>query len=117
MTRRKAMKVFLGLFGLGGIAGCGGGMNEGESAFATTPTLRIRVRLYQTERAVRIPRGSTVLAAISRRPFYYQQREDGMTIIKGICGHWRYAVNDIEPRLYAGNYRLTSNCRLDLYLL
>jgi hypothetical protein len=109
--------MVLGLIGLGGIAGCGEGMNEGESVLATTPTLRIRVRLNQTtERTVRIPQGSTVLTAI-KRSFSYQRRDDGLTVINGTAGHWQYAVNTIEPRIYAGNYRLNTNCRLDLRLL
>lgn len=128
MTRREAVKrLLLGLFGTGGItavAGCAGGQNEQEKTLATTQTLRIRIRLRvnrkTTKRKVRIPRGSTVLAAIVEA-FGYERREDGTifgtTIINGIRGHWRYAVNNIEPRVYAGSYRLTSNCRLDLRLI
>jgi hypothetical protein len=108
--------MVLGLIGLGGAAGCGGGMNEGESTLATTSILRIRVRVNQTERTIRIPRGSTVLAAI-KQAFTYRHRADGTTVISGIRGHWRYTVNNIEPHVYAGSYHLYNNCRIDLSLL
>lgn len=116
MTRREVAQMVLGLIGLGGAAGCGGGMNEGESALATTPTLRIRVRVNQTERTIRIPRGSTILTAI-KQSFSYRRRRDGLTIINGTAGHWRYTVNNIEPHVYAGSYHLYNNCRIDLSLL
>ncbi len=120
MTRREAARLLI-LYGLGGttvITGCGGGINEDENVLGNTPKIEVKVCLNQTtETTVKIPRGSTVLTAIRRRPFYYHQSDDGTTIINGIRGPWRYAINGIEPRVYAGDYRLTTNCRLDLRLI
>lgn len=118
MTRREAARLLLvGVGGMTVITGCGGGITKGENVLSTIPTLDVVVRLNQTaERTVRIRQGRTVVAVI-RRAFPDYHREGGLTVINGVRGHWRYAVNGIEPRVYAGNYRLTSNCRLDLRLL
>lgn len=129
MIRRRFLQELLAPLGLSAsavIAGCAGGESGQERTLVTTAILRIRIRLNNgVEKIIRVPRGSTVLAAIRCRPFYYHQSDDGMTIIKDIRGHWRYTVNDSEPRyetgqryrISAGDYRLISNCRLDLYLL
>ncbi len=114
MERREFLE-WLGVVGLVAIGtvttGCGGGVTSTSTkSFQTKISLNGKAR-----KTVSVNSGETVLGAI-KKAFPYQRLENA-TVIDDISGNWRYSVNGIEPKVYAGNYHLRSDSIIDLRLI
>lgn len=111
MQRRDFLRRTIGIIGIGVVntllAGCGG-----ANVTNTSGALQVQVDINGKSKTVTLNSGQTVLDAI-KKTFSYKRLSDS-TIIDGITANWRYAINGIEPDIYAGDYNLDTNCAIAL---
>ncbi len=117
MDRREFLRLAVGIGGILILDGCGGGGSENSTVSSERRTARITLN-GERAKEVSVPAGSSVLDAIKTAFSYERQAplEDtsALTTIEGISGHWRYEANNIEPKVNAQNYLITSDCSVNL---